>query len=75
MLGCGFYAQTSSLSVRTNVRFTEVLLVDAGTALKPLVNTVFYSLCLFFVRNHRIQSNQIFLFKIQCDLRYNERLV
>ena len=32
MLGCGFYVRTNSLTVRT---FTEVRLVDAGTALRP----------------------------------------
>ena len=58
MLGCSFYAQTNSLSVRANVRF-RVRLVVAGTALRPLVNTVIFSLLPFF-RNHRIQSNQIF---------------
>ena len=58
MLGCGFYAQINSLSVRANVRF-RVRLVDAGAALRPLVNTGIFSLLPFF-RNHRIPSNQIF---------------
>ena len=41
ILGCGFYAQTNSLSIRANVRF-RVRLVDAGTALRLLVNTVIF---------------------------------
>ena len=47
MIGCSFYAQTNSLSVRANVRF-RVRLVDAGTALRPLVNTVVFLYYLFF---------------------------
>ena len=59
MLGCSFYAQTNSLSVRAKVRF-RVRLVDAGRALRPLVNTVIFFFLLPFFRNHQIQSNQIF---------------
>ena len=61
---------TSSLSDRANVRF-RVRLVDAGTALRPLVNTGIFSLLLFFSKSpNSVESN--FLFEIQCNLRYND---
>ena len=59
ILRCRFYAETNSLSVRANVRF-RMRLVDAGTALRPLVNTVFFFSFFTVFLNHRIQSNQVF---------------
>ena len=70
ILGCGFYAHTNSLSVRANVRF-RVRLVDAGTALRPLLNTVIFSLLPFFAKSPNSVESK-FLFEIQCNLRYND---
>ena len=57
MLGCGFYAHTNSLSVRT---FTGMRLVDAGMALRPLVNAEMFFLSFFFKSPNSVQS--IFFF-------------
>ena len=57
MLGCGVYVQTNSLGVRANVRFM-VRLVDTGTALRPLVNTVTFFFITFVSKSpNSVESN------------------